>query len=117
MSAPSSMTFTRIRPERLLAQIGKNTRLLTASNASKAITTQHAKVEFLVASSNRQNAGGSEISHECSYFANFPTTHTTHNTHNTHSKHNTYNLHDTRDMHDAHDTKDVRFTDKINKAK
>jgi hypothetical protein len=92
MSAQSSISFTSICTERLFAHIGRNTRLLTASQASKAIETQRTIADSPGATSNQWNAGGSETSHESSDFTALPA------------------------MHDTHDTHDVSFNDKIDKA-
>jgi len=78
--------------ERLFAHIGSNTQLLTASQASEAIETQHTMAELLGSSSNQWTAGSSETSQESSDFTALPA------------------------MHDMHDTHDVSFTNKIDKA-
>jgi len=78
--------------ERLFAHIGSNTRLLTASQASEAIETQHKMADSLGSSSNQWTAGGSETSQESSDFTALPAT------------------------HDTPDTHDVSFTDKIDQA-
>ena len=90
--------FTSIHTERLFAHIGSNTRILTASKASEATTTQRTMATVLGVSCNLWTAGDSETSHECSDFAALPA------------------MHDMHDTHGAHDVEDVSFTDHIDQG-